>query len=191
MLSNDPERRCGGFLEPGRLAPGGSASRLRGPGPWRPSLTRCRDRGNSVLGRRGVSPALRAGTCWEHRRVPASSPPLCHKRWAAPSRPHVVMAAAGGVPLRPTPLATSTRTAVLRDGRLRWDLPVRSLGLTTCPLVRDTIPVCLCHCFVHYPLHRLTPAGLLHQSRNHLYQLFCTQHLRRGQGRQQALKNIH
>lgn len=35
------------------------------------------------LGQTWVNPALRADTCWEHRGVPASSPLLYHKRWAA------------------------------------------------------------------------------------------------------------
>lgn len=49
MLSNDPERRCGGFLEPGRLAPGGIRQSAEGagpvatfsdplPGPWKQRL---------------------------------------------------------------------------------------------------------------------------------------------------------
>ena len=65
------------------------------------------------LGQTWVNPALRADTCWEHRRVPASSPLLYHKRWAAFAAP-VVMAAGGDVSFRlPPPLPTSTHTAVL------------------------------------------------------------------------------
>lgn len=91
----------GGFLEPGRQ-PGDPRSRLRARAGGTTSLTRCRARGNSVLGRRGVSPALGADLLGA-QPCPASSPPLCHSA-GQPAAP-VVMAAAGGVSGPPSPPA--------------------------------------------------------------------------------------
>ena len=91
----------------------GSASRLRGPGPWRPSLTCCKGCGNSVLGRRGST--QHSGLTLVGSTDVSPLPPLCFITSAGqPLRAPVVMAAGGDVSFRLTPpLPTSTHTAVL------------------------------------------------------------------------------
>ena len=137
----------------------GSASRLRGPGPWRPSLTCCKGCGNSVLGRRGST--QHSGLTLVGSTDVSPLPPLC-------------FITSAGQPLRP--LSSWQQGEMYPSGSLLHSPPAPTLQCWgDGPLTSSQEPGThhlwstaglrsrLCHCFVHYPLHPLTPAEMLHQ----------------------------